>query len=269
MTKNLNKMPTPSGIGAGQTANVKLPIGMTYDLILIDAMVDVSGTSTPVPAGAWGTYFDEIRLIANGTTIQQMDAADLVKMNAYHGQTFPAGIQGLFQIRPWLSLNENQDVTALGTGGISTLTLEIDIKSGVQVDSLVITAERSPQRNFGPHRRIQKHAHTQGLTGEAEIYDLQKGPYLLQALHINTAGIEALKVRVNGRDILETTKRLRAAKNAIEGKVTQTGFTHMNMNHYNRYSEAMSMNVQDFRLIGNFTATGNFTILSEVVRGAL
>ena len=78
MAKPVKKMPTPLGIGAGQTASVQLPLGLTYERLYIFANVDA--VPRDVPVSAWGTYVDEIRLMVDGDTKIQITAADLVSL---------------------------------------------------------------------------------------------------------------------------------------------------------------------------------------------
>lgn len=265
MAKPVKKMPTPLGVGAGQTASVQLPLGLTYERLYIYANVD--GTPRDVPVSDWGDYIDEIRLLVDGDTKIQITAADLVKLNTYYGQSMKAGVLPLFLARPWMQTIEGQLQTAYGTkGGITSFAIEMDLKTGITVNKLEVYAMQAPGRAFGPHLRIQRYVHNQGVTGEAEISDIMRGNYSMAALHVNTADIGEVEIMWDNRKILEMSKPIRAAHYDVIDRVPQAGFTHVDFLAENILAEALPMQVSDFRLKADFTATGNFSIYAESVQ---
>lgn len=268
MTRTLKKMPTPLGIGPGQTASVSLPLGLTYERFYISMNVD--STPRDVPVSAWGDYIDEIRLMVDGESKIQITAADLVKLNQFYGQEMVAGELPLFLSRPWMRTINGEDQTAYGTaGGMAAFTLEMDLKSGITINSLTVSAYQSQGRPFGPHLRIQRYIHNQGVSGEAEIADIVRGPYAMLGLHVATAAISTVEVHADNRKVHESTKTLRAAHYKVIKRVPQSGFTHIDFTTENRLAEAMPMALQDFRLKLDFTATGNHSIYAESVQGAV
>lgn len=266
MTRTLKKMPTPLGIGPGQTASVSLPLGLTYERLYIRMNVDA--TPRDVPAAAWGTYIDEIRLMVDGESKIQITAADLVKLNQFYGQSMASGVLPLFLSRPWMRTVGGEDQTGYGTaGGMAAFTLEMDLKSGITINSLTVSAVQSPGRPFGPHLRVQRYIHNQGVTGEAEIADIVRGNYAMLALHAATADITTVEVHADNRKVHESDKPLRAAHYGVIKRTPQAGFTHIDFCTENRLAEAMPMALQDFRLKLNFTSTGNHSIYAESVQG--
>lgn len=268
MTRSLKRMPTPQGIGAGQTATINLPLGLTYERLYITANVTSGGSDVDVPVSSWGQYFGELRLMVDGDSKIQIDAADLVKLNKYYGQPMKAGTLPLFLSRPWMRTIGGEDQTAYGTaGGMSSFALEIDVKDGVTINSLNVYAVQSQGRPFGPHLRIQRYVHNQGVAGDAEIADIVRGGYALKALHLTTADITDVEVHVDQRKVHESTTPLRAAHYDVIGRKPQAGMTHIDFLTENRIAEAMPMAVQDFRLKLDFTATGNVSIYAESIQG--
>lgn len=269
MTKRIQKMPTPLGIGAGQTASVQLPLGLTYERLYINLNVDVTGTPTDVAPADWGSYIDEIRLLVDGDTQIQITAADLVKLNNYYGEAMKPGVLPLFLARPWMKTIEGANQTAYGTaGGMSSFALEMDLLDGITVNSLTVYAFQSPGRPYGPHLRIQRYVHNQGVIGEAEISDIRRGAYSMAALHVTTADIEDVEIVLENRKVLETSKIMRAAHYDVADRVPQAGFTHVDFLSENILAGALPMAVSDFRLKADFTATGNFSIYAESIQGA-
>ena len=266
-TRSVNLMPSVSSTVAGQTASLKLIKGMTYERLMIEMVVDDGGTSTPVPENAWGTYLGEVRLIVDGDTKIQIDAADLIKLNKFHGQDAEAGVLTLFLSQPWARTPGGEDQTAYGTlSGINTFMLEMDIKPGVTVESLEVYALQSPGRPFGPHLRIQKHSHTQGITGAAEISDITRGPWVLKGIHFATDAIGKAEIKLDNRTVHKSSPAIRNSLARVVKKSPQSGFTHIDLMMQNRVSDWLPMAVLDFRLLANFTATGNFRFYTETVR---
>jgi len=271
-------MPTPAGIGAGQTASVNLPLGLTYHALFLRMNVQAGdpAAAVDVPAADWGDYLDEIRVQVNGDTTIRIDAADLVKLNQFYGVSLVAGTLPLYLGRPWMRTIGGEDQTAYKTnGGIASLTVEIEVKTGVTVNSLVLYAQQGPgvtdqgmPLGWGPHLEINKFVHNQGVTGDAEISDIPRSAYSMMAMHFNTAAITGIEVTVDNRKVIENDKAIRDALAATIDRVPQSGMTHIDFLTEDRLIEALPMAVQDFRLKPTFTATGNFTIYAEAIKGA-
>lgn len=267
MTRKISRMPTPLGIGPGQTASVNLPLGLTYNTLYIRANWDNGGSDEDVAVSDWGSVIKEIRLMVNGDARITIDAADLVKLNQFYGQSMVAGTLPLFLARPWMRTAGGEDQTAYGTQGINTFTIEMDIASGATVNNLEVYAVQSPARPFGPHLRIQKYTRNQGVTGEAEIDNIVRGPYAMMAMHVSTDSIGEVEVLADQRKVYEADSSIRQAHADVSGRAPQAGFTHIDLIGENRLSEALPMNLQDFRLNLDFQTTGNFSIYAESLVG--
>ena len=126
---------------------------------------------------------------------------------------------------------------------------------------------QAPGRPFGPHLRVQRYVHNQGVIGEAEISDIMRGNYSMAALHFNTADIGDVEIVWDNRKILEMSKPIRAAHYDVIARVPQAAFTHVDFLAENILAEALPMAVSDFRVKADFEATGNFSIYAESVQG--
>jgi hypothetical protein len=276
MTRRVIEMPTPAGIGAGQTASVSLPLGLTYHSLFIRMNVQAGGVATNVAAADWGTYLENIRVQVNGDTKINIKAVDLAKLVQFYGVTLVAGVLPLYFSRPWMRTIGGEEQTSYKTnGGIASLTIEMEIKAGVTVNSLTVYADQGPgidnegrPMSWGPHLEINKFVHTQGVTGDAEISDIPRSNYSMLAMHFNTDEISDIEVTVDNRKVIETDLAIRNMLASTIGRVPQTGMTHIDILKENRLIEALPMAVQDFRLKPTFTATGNFTIYAESIKGA-
>ena len=266
MARPVKKMPTPLGIGAGQTAHVQLPLGLTYERFYIRANVDA--VPRDIPAADWGTYINEIRLMVNGDAQITITAADLAKLNAYYGKTDVTGSLAMYLSRPWMRTPDGEDQTAYGTAtGMSSFSLEMDLKTGVTINKLEVYAMLSPGRPYGPHLRIQRYVHNQGVTGQAEIADIIRGNYALGAMHVTTDQINNVELLVDNRKVMDMDKVIRLTHNTVAGRTEQVGMTHVDLLAENRLGQAMPMAVSDFRLKVDFAATGNFSIYAESIQG--
>jgi len=272
MARPLRKMPTPQGIGPGQTASVNLPLGLTYERLYIVANVKTNEAPPQdlnVLRDSWKFYFGEIRLVVDGDAKIRMDAGDISRINQFYGQYMKEGVLPLFLSRPWMRTLDGEDQTAYGTAGnISTLSLEIDILPDKIVNSLNVYAIQSQGRPFGSHLVVQKFVHTQGVLGEAEISDIPRGQYAMLGMHLTTDQVDSLEVHLDQRKVHESSPVLRTAHLDVIGRVPQPGFTHLDFLTENRISEALPMAVTDFRIKSNFTSTGNFTLYAESIQGA-
>lgn len=270
MTRPLKRMPTPLGVGAGQTASCNLPLGLTYERLYIRLNVDVATVATDVALADWGTYINEIRVMVDGDAKIELTATALVALNAYYDQTksMTPGVLPLFLSRPWMRSILGEDQSGYGTmGGISTLSLEMDLKDGITINSLDVYASQSNGKPFGPHLRIQKITRNQGVTGEAQISEINRGSYVMLAAHVATADIGDVEILADERVVHKSDAALRDSHYAVIGRVPQAGYTHIDFVTENRLSEAMPMELDDFRMNLDFTATGNFPIYLESLQG--
>ncbi len=266
MTKPVKRMPTPLGVAPGATASVNLPIGLTYDRLIIRAN---SAVDTPMAVANWAANLGEIRLLVNGDSRLTVDAADMLKLNAFYGQVDVAGALNIFLARPWMRTIGGEDTTAYGTVGLDTFALEFDIKDAATIRDVEVYAIQSSAKAFGAHRRIQKFTRNQGVTGEAQIADIPRGAYAMFSLHVGTDQIGDAEVVADQKKVIETDKVIRSAMAATAGRTEQAGMTHIDLVSENRVGEAMPMNVSDFRLVLDFEATGNFPIYAESLQGTV
>lgn len=266
MARVIRKMSAPNTKEAGETATASLPIGMTYDQLFIDMIATKNGDpAAKVPVNDWGSYIGEIRLMVNGDAKFTIDAADLVKFNKYYAQEMVPGVLPIFLARPWMRTVDGEDSTSYKTGaGVDSFFIEMDLKDGITVSTLKISAMQSPGQQWGPHLSIRKMTHAQSLVGKAEITQLRRGGFAKFAMHVTTTEIDDVELVVNTREFVKMSKSVRSAHNAILGRVEQPGMTHIDLAG-NRLGEAVPMNVQSFHLNLDFTDTGNSTIYTETL----
>lgn len=272
MTRRIEKLPTPQGIGVGQTATLNLPLGPTYHRFDLRLKAAASGgTAADVTAANWGNYIDDIRLIVDGDVRIEITAEQLVKRAQFFGYSLQTGVLPLFLSMPWARTMGGEDQTAYGTnGGMSSFTLEVDFKDNVVIGSFRVYAEQSEPMPFGPHLRIQRFAKSFSVIGLEEISDLPRGAYALLGIDVTNTSVGDIEILANNNRVHVSDKAIRESNHKIAKRVKQTGMTHLDFMPQDRVNEAMPMALQDFRVKLDFTtAPGAYDIYMTSIHGNL
>jgi hypothetical protein len=276
--RRLAKMPSMEGVGAGQTANLKLTNGPTYHVLFLrlrEGGGDLEVTEIP-------NYLEEIRLLVDGNVKIEASADFLIKRAQFYGETLVDGMLPIFLGNPWARTVLGEDLTGYGTdGGLQTLTLEIDQKDGATLDSIKVFAEQSGPMSFGKHISIRRFASSFAVIGEEEISDLPKGAHTLLSLDINKTDIDEIEVLADNNRVLITDQVVRAQRLLNSGRVQQAGYTHIDFVPNNRIAvvsqgpngayidgEAFPMLLNEFRLKLDWTAApGAYDIYETSIQG--
>lgn len=271
-------LPTPQGIGAGQTATLNLPLGPTYDRIDIE-MKTGTGAGTEVAAADWVNNIDDIRLKVNGRTEIEIYAEDLVKLNTFYGLAPVAGVLSLHLTAPWARTIGGEDMGGYGTaGGMSSFTLEIDLKPGITIHTLKCRYVQGDTKPYGPHTIIRRLSKSFASVGIDEVADIYKGAYNMLGLHITSTSIGHVEIEADGQIHHDTEAKSRLNQFKITGRTKQAGMTHIDFVGKNRIAfqggdgriraEAFPMALQDFRLKLDFTtAPGTYEIYQYGIEG--
>jgi len=221
------KLPAFEGVGANQTATLKVPIGVRYHRISLL----YGGTFTLA-------NMTEIRVIVNGKVVQRFSGTDRDAMNQFDGLEAAAGILVLPFDRIGLKLYERETETAINTGSrndqtgaeITNFTVEVDI-SGATAPTLEGYATVSDALPGGPGSMlfIKKFTYAPAGAGDYEIADLPKGTS--ETLSYNRIwfkpdanNITYLKVERNGYISFERTSALNIRLQTDGVRVPQTGY---------------------------------------------
>lgn len=193
--KVTKKMPSFEGVVAGQTATLRLPIGLTFHSLFV------------AYSGVTLAQMTEIRVIADGKTFQRYrSGTELDTLNQFQGRAAASGVIAIDFDRYNLRTKEAEEITALGTGlssqdtgahEISTLALEIDIDGGAASPSLTCHALQSPPSPLGLLRHVRPYTFTAGGAGEFEISEIPKGDIFNQ-VHFFSGDIDAITIERDG-----------------------------------------------------------------------
>ena len=269
----VDKQPSVQGIGAGQTATLNMITGPSYHTLYIYG----EDGGVPIPAADWEVMLGDIRLIVNGTTIIEASAKYLVARAQMLGYTLTAGVLPIFLTMRQARTANGEDWTVLGTRGVASLTLEMDVLEGT-VDKLEVTTEMSGPRDFGKHLEIRRYAKSSSVDGIDEISDFVTGRHVLCGFDIEKSTIGNVEVVADNRKIMDVDAAIRAQRLLDSGRVQQAGYTHLDFMPQNRViepaqaangqvvlsGEPLPMMLQDFRLKLDHTAIPNSYLIYEI-----
>lgn len=278
MSKITTRMPSFESVAAGSTATARLPIGATYEQLLIS----YSGTTFDL------SHITEIRVVGNGKTMMRYPTVGAIsggqlldKINQYEGRAAAAGILVLDFNRFGIRTRTNEELTGIGTGmspshpkyktaggtgvELSTLYLEIDIKATAVAPVLASKAIQSPFRPMGLVKKVRHFIYTAGGAGDVEISDLPRGD-LINKMYVHSTDINSMKVETDRNVRFERNK---AENELVQGdgvRVPQAGMYVFDPSEIGNGSEALpTFGVQDFRLTFDMAAGGSLPITVEYV----
>ncbi|WP_342632496.1 major capsid protein P2 [Marinobacter alkaliphilus] len=173
MQRIFKRVQSPEGVSPGQTATVKLAIGVAYNNLMLVTNMDLA-------------HMTEIRVIANNKTIHRYSATERDMKNQFYGEKAFAKVNGKGNLLiPFDRMNMNtrvmEEVTAVHTGVpyqsgevIRSFYVEIDIADAAISPTLDVYATTSAAQN-GTVSRIKhetKHTRSSAGAGELELSDL-------------------------------------------------------------------------------------------------
>lgn len=199
---------------AGNTLTLRLPIGLTYNQVYTEYAF--LATATPVPLG---NAIGEIRVVANGRPIWNIQASELDRINQFEGRSAAQGILTIDFDRYNLRTRAAEEFTSIGTGAkddptpLTTLTLELDIKSASAITSGTLTSKlrQSDSRVLGAFKKMRRYVHV--FTGAAivEIADFPKGDLINGAHFFESANdIDNLRLERDNFVMFDRSKELNA-----------------------------------------------------------
>lgn len=234
------KLPDVSNVGVSQTFTIRVPVGPTYDRI----MLEVGGATNYAD-----TQFTALRVLLNGKVIQEFaDLGKLDAINTYHGRVAASGSGTVaspknFSIhfrRPELQAMGNngkgqsafstvgaERLTALRTGDLQTVTIEGTIGAIITVPfvrAYGIQADGPPEP-LGFIVKIKRNTYNPAGSGDLEISDWSRGPRYL-AVHFDKSDVTAITHKVNGFAVIDSMpKTVLQREQSEEGRVPVSGLT--------------------------------------------
>ncbi len=263
MPKITKRLPSFEGVAAGATATLRMPIGNTYEKLL----VSYSGVTL--------AQMKEVRLVGNGKTIRRYVGAALVDaINQFDRQNAAAGLLTLNLSRPGLITKAGREDTLLGTGvtpskdfpvTLTTLQLEIDIDAAAAGPVLSCKAVLSAPRPLDKVLKVRRFGYAPSASGEFEIADLPRGD-LINRMVFESANIDAIRIERDNRVIFERTKAENEDIQSNGVRTPQAGYFVYDPTEEGYGSEPMvTAGVQDLRIILTMAAADQVPVNVEYI----
>ena len=259
MTQVTRKMPSFEGVAAGQTATCRLPIGLTYNQLVI------------AYSGVTLAQMDEIRLIANGKTIQRWVGGSRIDVvNQFDGRNGAAGVLLLDMERYGLRTRAGSELTALGTGvkskngpTITTLSLEIDINAAAAAPVLSAKAVQSEPREAGVLKHVRTFGYDPAAAGEFEIADLPRLG-MMNRIICASSDIDSIRLQRDGYTVFERDTAENEAIQSDGVRVPQAGYWVIDFSEAGNGQDALNIaGVKDLRFTLDMAAAGHVDVIVE------
>lgn len=266
MPKLTDKMPSFEGVAVGATATLRLPIGLTYEQLIITYSELTLSEIT------------EIRVVGNGRPFRRYKGAALVDViNQFDRKGAASGVLVLPFGRAGLITRAGREETLLGTGmaptkdypvTLTTLQVEVDIASSTasaNPPQLSCKAVRSAPRPLDKVLKVRRFGYNAPAAGEYEIADLPRGD-LINRIIFESSAIDAIRIERDNRVIFERTKQENELIQANGVRTPQAGYFVYDPTEEGFGSEAMvTAGVQDLRIILTMSATGAVPLNVEYI----
>lgn len=255
--RKLTKLPSISNVGAGLTATLNCPIGLTYDMIML------------AYSGVTRAQIKDIEVVINGKTIQTFaSATELQDINDFYGRDDIAGYVTLYFARPEMDNVTMQRMTALGTADVQTLSVNVDIDAAAAAPVITAHAVLSERQPLGLITKVKAFPMSSAVAGEIEIDNIPRGPRI-QAIHLLKADISNIEVELDGQKIYEASKTLGEVVQKQHGRVPVTAkATHFDTQLEGDSAQALiTAGSADFRLRPTLTTSGAVRVVVEYLDG--
>lgn len=194
------------------TVTLRLPIGLTYHQVYTEYAFNAG-------ALALADAIAEVRVIANGKPIWNIQASELDTYNKYNGRSAAgdavAGILVIDFDRFGLRMRSSEELTSIGSGAakdptpLTTFTIEFDLKAAVTSGTLSSRIQQSEARPLGLFKKLRRYVNAFGGAGTFEIDDFPKGD-LINAVFFGESANDIDRVRLERDDFVmfDRTKEL-------------------------------------------------------------
>lgn len=213
-----------SGVAAGQTAVIKLPVGFTYHGVMIPF------------TGVTLAQMDEIRVVVNGDVIQRWVGGDrLDSVNQFDNQTAAGAILRLDFERRGMLTRQSNEASVLGTGWNSTpagrknpdprpvtsaqIEIDIDALAAAPAISYVIARRSAPQPS-GTLLRVIRKPYSVAGAGDFVISDLPIYGGIINRVHFVAAGVNSVSLELDNQKVWERSAAENTRIQADYGKRT-------------------------------------------------
>lgn len=194
------------------TLTLRLPIGLTYHQVYTEYLFNAGALALADAIG-------EVRVVANGKPVWNIQASELDTYNKYNGRSAAGTVAGGILVidfdRFGLRMRGMEEFTSLGTGvqddptPITTLVIELDLKAAVTSGTLTSRLNQSASRTLGLFKKLRRYVNAFTGAGTFEIDDFPKGD-AINAVFFGYDANEIDRVRLERNDnvMFDRTKEL-------------------------------------------------------------
>lgn len=250
-----------TGVGASQTAVIKVPYNSTYSCLEIRCTIaGVAATRAELEA-----MIGEIRVALSGTNVETLSAKQLIAITEFYrtGETGDTGVLVFDFQRLWMLGAAAQQNPAWGTLAETSFEIQIDQVAASTVDLMRVYATfESTASELGNYIRRVRMSPPVTAIGHRFIADLPKFPNsALYAIHIECsvpANLTDVRFAADGLDLVNLPVVMlnraylkanpgRTIQNAIRtaSDGTTSGFVHLDFASRNFDDDAVMMDYEE------------------------
>lgn len=260
------KMPSLANVGAGQTATLNCPVGLTYDVISFAYSGKKADGTTDVTLDD----FKNVEVRVNGKAIQAYkDFLEIDRINQYHGRGAADGILNLWFVRPELSEVKDQRLTSLGTVDVQTLSVHVDIESTLTSAVINAQAVQSEPSYFGAVTKVKSFPVSFSTSGQHEIDNIPRSGAMIGCMHLFKGDVSHVELEVNGIRIFDAEKSYSEELQKRYKKLPQTAVaSHMDFMLEGDPSQSLeTVNIKDMRIRPTIASAGQVRVVVEYFDG--
>lgn len=211
------KLESFSAVGAGQSANLVLATGLTYDAVYIETNL--------APADILG-----VKLELNAVEIFNLTGAELVMLDQFDEvETSFAGPVYRYNLPLQFEsaiLADTQRTLSLALGPGDNCVLNVDIAPGASSPVLAAFAETGPDRGRRELvRKFERYTVPVAAAGTTEFFSMNKGSRVIR-MHFSSADMTGLEIVRDRLKLYELDKARNDFLLQRAGKTPQTGYFH-------------------------------------------
>jgi hypothetical protein len=269
MPDRISRIAGFNNVTAGSIAVTDAPLGRRYHTIVLRC--SASGLSDA------SQIIDDVSIVVNGRSIRTLTPARLRVINSFarggSGADFSGTdpLQLAFHFRePSLKTSQEEHSVCLGTGDVSSLRIEVRLRSGITSPALsgyyiydeAVNGKGDPVP-AGIVKRTKIDTLTSTGAGEFTFRNLSfEG--VVKRLHIETTAVTAVEMRSNDRIIWEGNVAELNALYVANGLSPISGYTSIPFDLLNDlYAGIPANQLANFALKLTFNAAANATVVHE------
>lgn len=260
--RNLLDLPTINNVTPGAHCVLNCPLGLTYDLIQfkLTNVTPADMLNFKVKAGS-------------RTLIDVSSAKVLEDMNVYYSRDSQSGYFTLWFYRPELR-PEARALTSMGTGDITSLTIEFDLDNGVTSPAISAHAVQRPQSLSGVVNKIFEYPTTYATSGPQQIDNIPRVDRIT-AIHLAKSDVSRAVFEINAGQgkstVIEADKGLLEVMQKQHKRAPITAeYTHIDFNLLGEVAGPLPTNgLSDMRIRHTIDTSGALTAIVESLGGVV